>query len=107
MSKGTIVLVPFPFTDLSGHKVRPCLVLHEQKNGEDCLVACISSTTPVSSVYDLRVKPSPINGLKQESVIRCNKLATLQKKIFLGELGKLETSSLKAVDARLMKMLDL
>ncbi len=27
MPKGTVVLVPFPFTDVSGNKVRPCVIL--------------------------------------------------------------------------------
>ncbi len=34
--KGKIVVIPFPFTDLSNYKLRPALVLHEYKN--DALV---------------------------------------------------------------------
>ena len=43
MFKGKIVLIPFPFTDLSGSKVRPAIILSNNKKGEDCLVAFISS----------------------------------------------------------------
>jgi len=43
MKKGDIVLIPFPFTDLSGSKNRPALILHG--NEQDVTVAFISSET--------------------------------------------------------------
>jgi mRNA interferase MazF len=43
--KGKIVVVPFPFTDLSSIKRRPALVLHETKY--DIVVAYISSNVPL------------------------------------------------------------
>ncbi len=42
--KGKIILVPFPFTDLSASKLRPALVLHEGKR--DVVTAFISSRIP-------------------------------------------------------------
>lgn len=39
--KGKIIVIPFPFTDLSTYKRRPALVLHETKY--DVVVAYISS----------------------------------------------------------------
>ena len=105
MPKGAIILTPFPFTDLSGHKVRPALVLHDQKAGEDCIVAFISSVMRgKTGSYDVPAVPSLRNGLKADSVIKVNKIATLQKKIARGELGILEQSTLAEVDKKL-KML--
>ncbi len=44
MKKGTIVLVKFPFTDLSSAKRRPALVISDQgKTKNDVIVAFISS----------------------------------------------------------------
>ncbi|HCC83509.1 TPA: hypothetical protein DEP96_01515 [Candidatus Uhrbacteria bacterium] len=106
MSKGDIVLIPFPFSDLSGHKVRPGLVLYEQKGGEDFIVVFISSVKQAKlGNFDVRIKASQTNGLKADSFIRTDKIATLQKKIVLGELGKLETTAYKLVKDKLRKIL--
>ncbi len=108
MPKGTIVLVPFPFTDLSGNKVRPCVVLYEQKGGEDCVIACISSIKQKRlSGFDVKVKSTITNGLKMDSVIKTEKIATLEKKIILGELGMLEKHLIKELDAKLKALFKL
>ncbi len=108
MSKGDIVLVPFPFTDLSGQKVRPALILHTSKKGGDCVVAFISSqNTKAGGEFDVSTVATPENGLKVDSIIKVDKLATLQKKIILGELGTLEAASLTLVDAKLKTLFQL
>jgi mRNA interferase MazF len=101
MSKGDIVLVPFPFTDLTGQKVRPALVLSVSKRGEDCIVAFISSQKSKRGAFDVLVVSSTSNGLKADSIIKVDKMATLQKKIVLGELGALESGILSYVDKKL------
>jgi len=45
--KGKIVLVPFPFTDLTAAKLRPALVIHESER--DVIIAFISSKVPPKS----------------------------------------------------------
>jgi mRNA interferase MazF len=42
--KAKIVLIHFPFTDLTDSKLRPALVIHESEN--DVVVAFISSKIP-------------------------------------------------------------
>ena len=108
MHKGTIVLVPFPFTDLSGQKVRPALVLYGAKRGEDCIVAFVSSRTDKRvQPFNVPAAPSGKNGLKIDSVIKIDKIATLHTKIVLGELGTLESAILATVDSQLKKLFGL
>jgi mRNA interferase MazF len=101
MHKGKIILVPFPFTDLSGHKVRPALVLHSGR-GED-FIACFISSKQNAKVgsLDIQIKPDTRNGLKVDSVIKIAKMATLEKRIALGEIGSLDEATLRAIDKKL------
>lgn len=102
MSKGTIVLVPFPFTDLSGQKVRPALILSASKQGEDCIVAFMSSLKQKKLFsFDIVLPASTTNGLKTDSIIKINKIATLQKQTILGTLGVLEPKYMKLANAKL------
>jgi len=71
--KGKIVLVPFPFTDLSRTKLRPALVLVERER--DCVVAFISSKIPDElTSTDILVSEDhaefPTTGLKKTSVVK-------------------------------------
>ena len=105
MEKGKIVLIPFPFTDLSQSKVRPCLILHSTPKSEDCIVSFISSVDhPHKNVFDVVVQPRKKNGLKSKSVVKVNKIATLQKKTIIGEIGTLENDTLSLVDKKLKNL---
>ena len=105
MNKGDIVLIPFPFTDLSGSKNRPALVL---VSGEaDITLAFISTQIKWQEDTDIVLKPSKENGLKRESIIRLSKLATIDKDLALGRLGTLESKTLLQVNKNLVKILKL
>jgi mRNA interferase MazF len=89
--KSKIVLVHFPFTDLTGSKLRPALVIHD--NDTDVIVAFISSRVPASlRESDLRINPDhpsfPATGLKTGSVIKFDKIATVSKLLIAGEIGE-------------------
>lgn len=81
------MLVPFPFTDLSGSKVRPAVIVSRNMLGDDVVVVFVSSRTDKRTNYDVSVDANSKTGLKTPSVIKCSKIATLDKKVVLGELG--------------------
>ena len=89
--KSKIVLVHFPFTNLSGSKLRPALVIHEGE--QDVIVAFISSKIPSSlQKSDLLITTDHpafrSTGLKTSSVIKFDKIATVSKILIEGEIGE-------------------
>ena len=107
--KGSIVLIPFPFTDLSGRKIRPALILSGvSAKGDDAIVAFISSRSGKVGAFDVPLKEGnkyfSETGLKTSSVVKVNKIATLDKKICLGELGNIDAKAQKEVEKKI-KML--
>ena len=113
MKRGAVVLTPFPFTDLSGTKVRPAVVVSPaDRPGEDVILAFISSVKPLTLLpTDLLIEAShpdfPSTGLKVASIVKCDKLATVQRRIILGELGTLSPALLVELNTRLRVTLGL
>ncbi len=87
MKKGDIILVPFPFTDLSGSKLRPALVLVE--TGNDTIAAFISTILNERFKSDYFVSMNEKNSLKKDSLVKLNKLATLSHDLIKGKIGEL------------------
>lgn len=105
MQKGDIVLFSFPFTDFSDKKVRPALVL--SVSDLDVIVAFISTQLRRKQQVDIELAPSSMNGLKRISIVRLGKLVTIEKKLVLGFLGKLEDKKLSELDGGLKKIFQL
>lgn len=104
---GKIVLVPFPFTDLTSAKIRPALILSKSSKKPDVIVAFISSKiTSEPGTYSLNSNTTNFSetGLKVASEIRLDKIATLNKAIILGELGHLDKSATSKMKATFEKI---
>ena len=97
IARGDVVLVPFPFSDLSAGKRRPAVVLWAHPARVDFLLAFVSSQRLRShEVGDVAVLPThpefTLTGLAVPSKIRTTKLVTLSGallKRWLGRLGPL------------------
>jgi len=93
LHRGDIVLVPFPFTDLTGRKVRPAVIVSPDPVGEDIILAFITSVVPLPLLStDFLLEEShlefPLTGLRTASVFRMTKLVTLHRSLILRRLGK-------------------
>lgn len=78
MAKGDVVLIPFPFTNLAGSKLRPAVVLADSIL--DLTVCFVTTQTGWQEPTDVLLDPSSGNGLKRQSLIRTSKIATLDRK---------------------------
>ena len=105
MKKGDIVLISFPFTDFSGNKNRPAIVLI---NSDDDITVCfITTQLRWQTNYDILIEPTLSNRLKKTSLIRLNKFATLDINLVIGLLGELDSNYLEILNRNLIKILEL
>lgn len=112
MNRGDIVLVEYPFTDHSGSKVRPALVVSgdEFNRGQDRNLAAISTNFDPDDpfVFTIRVGDPHFTatGLKRDSAIRFTKILTLDKRVILRKLGFLDAKPLAEVLAKIRAIFD-
>lgn len=99
MVKGDILLITFPFTDLSGNKLRPAVVLAE--TDLDVTVCFITTNLQWQEPTDIQLLPTAFNGLRKGSLIRTSKIATLDKILAKGLLGRLTDMELNALNNKL------
>jgi len=105
MRKGDIVLVPFPFTDLTATKNRPALVLVSDE--DDVTLAFITTRRYWKKEWDLFLEPTTENGLKKKSIVRLSKITTLEKKRVLGQLGSISSTKMELLNSNLKLLLDI
>lgn len=105
--KGKIVLLPFPFTNLTITKKRPALVILERIN--DVVVVFISSKIPeILDESHILIKKNDsdfhITGLKVSSVIYLDKIATISKELVIGELGQINKRMKRIFNNKMSKL---
>ena len=66
----------------------------------DVTVSFITTQTGWNDKASLTIKASEVNGLKKDSLIRFNKLATIDKELILGIIGKLNKMEESRVECK-------
>jgi len=112
LKRGDIVLVPFPFTDLTSLKVRPAVILSSKPVHDDIVIGFISSVMPQSigeMEFSLRISHPDFSatGLKRDSVFKMNKLLTIHRALVLRRLGQVPLDIQGQLDNILRKALGL
>jgi mRNA interferase MazF len=104
--KGDVVVIPFPFSDLSHSKRRPALVIAAPV-GDDLILCAISSQARKDDPLAVEIAPSDFSAgsLKKVSHVRCDHFFTGDSNIVEYKVGTLSQSKTDAVIARIVKML--
>lgn len=103
--KGDVVVVPFPFADLSGVKLRPALVAATLL-GEDTLL-CLITSKDREDAYSVKLEEQDFaeGKLALSSVIRPNRLFGAEKSIIKYKVGCVNEAKAKEVEEKLVAML--
>ena len=114
VSRGDVVLVDYPFSDGTGSKVRPALVVQANslnRRIDDTILASISRSTHRASATQLFIDISTIDGaqsgLRQNSMVQCENLLTYDQGLLIAKIGDLTPFLMQQVNDCLKTSLDL
>lgn len=103
--RGDIVLVVFPFTDLTGEKRRPALVV--ATSADHCVTLFITSRARGERKWHVSIYPTKTNGLVVPSIVRCNKIASFDVRVVQGKLGRASRDTMREVNTKLRRLFSL
>ena len=101
--QGDVVLLPFPFTDLTSVKQRPAVVVSNDAfnaSQRDVIVLAITSNVnePLSPTdYRLSQEDERLAGLPKPSLVKCAKVLTIHQRLIRKTLGRLPDHVLRCL----------
>jgi len=99
-ARSDVVLVPFPFSDLSDSKLRPALVLAAAGQGDWVCAQITSNAYADPLALPLESDDFASGGLLRTSFVRPGKLFTASEKLFRRGVGTLHsTAQSKVIEA--------
>ena len=105
ISQRDIVLIPFPYSDLSQHKKRPVVVIsgkeYNKKNSD--LICCAITSNPRDYANSILISTKDLDTgtLNYDSKIKPNKVFTLEQNKVIKHIGRLNISKSKEVVSNL------
>ncbi|MFC1691691.1 type II toxin-antitoxin system PemK/MazF family toxin [Nanoarchaeota archaeon] len=103
--KGDVVVLPFPFSDLSKSKKRPALVVANLKGDDTILCQITSKARSDDHAIVLSKNDFKQGNLHLTSMIRPNRIFTADKRIILYKIGSLKNSKIKEVEKEIIKII--
>jgi len=96
--KGDVVVLPFPFSDLSASKRRPALVVAQGEYDDVILCQITSKPKKGAKAVELKDKDFQLGKLKITSYVRPKKIFTADLGIVLYIVGKIKKEKIKEVE---------
>ncbi len=103
--KGEIVVVPFPFSDLTKSKKRPALVLADLI-GDD-VILCQITSQKIRDLYAISLSNFDLvsGGLNKQSNVRPNRIFAADKRIILKKVGRIKKSKYSEISSSICKLI--
>ncbi|MBM4141521.1 MAG: type II toxin-antitoxin system PemK/MazF family toxin [Nitrospira sp.] len=105
-----IVLIPIPFTDLASQKKRPAIIIssdpYNETNEDIVVVALTSNIEPRDFTVTLTSNDLEDGILKVTSMIRVDKIYTLNKSIVIKTFGKVKPDILEKIRDLILKLFE-
>lgn len=104
--KGDVVVVPFPFSDLSATKRCPALVATTLGTADDVALCQITSRYAADN-FSIHLTESDFatGGLHRASNVRPNRLFTADTRIILYRAGQLSIRKMQAITAKIIEII--
>lgn len=96
-SAGAVILVPFPFSDLSQSKLRPAVVLAAAGRGDWILCQVTSNPYLDETAVPLSDEDFKTGSLQRKSYARPGKLFTANEDLIVSQVGRLEKKTLEHI----------
>ncbi len=102
---GSIVLIPFPFSDLSQSKLRPTVILANAGRGDWVLCQVTSKAYADPQAIQLNDSDFSSGSLKVVSYARPSKLFTASSNLIVAKVGELKQETIKKIIDAVIKLL--
>ncbi|MDQ3256606.1 MAG: type II toxin-antitoxin system PemK/MazF family toxin [Acidobacteriota bacterium] len=104
-SVGAVVLVPFPFSDLSQSKLRPAVVLADAGKSDFVLCQVTSKAYADARAIELTDASFSTGSLRVVSYARPGKLFTANKSLLVSQVGELTEDALEQIVDAVVELL--
>ncbi len=105
-TKGEIVLFPFPYTDLTSRKIRPCLIISNEMKKDIVLCQITSKNVEADNfVLELKKNETYDGTLSIDSYIRANMIFTADKFQIIGKICKIKDKKYKEVIQKIIEVI--
>ena len=103
-----LVLLPYPFSDQGGSKVRPAIIVSNDnfnKNCEDCVLVPLT-TVIKNEHYSLILNQDNLESgkLLKQSRIRIDKIFTIKKSLIIMKIGKINDKTIEKIKFEINKV---
>lgn len=109
IEQGDLLLVPFPFSDQSGKKVRPVIVISNSnfnKNSEDVIVVGVTSNISKDQ-YIINLTNDNLSEGKfyTNCCVKVENILKLDKELIVKKIGKINLDTLKEIISKLNEII--